>query len=58
MQSTQNLVSVSLAAKSCQRPTTGPVVLDLQALKQVTGGSPKGGWSPAAVQPQSPKGGW
>lgn len=39
---------------------SGPVVLDLQQLRQVAGGLPKGGWGAPATSSieRLPKGGW
>ncbi|CAD5373393.1 hypothetical protein RA210_U30305 [Rubrivivax sp. A210] len=49
--------SLNAPATQRQPEKRGPVELQPQQLAQVAGGSPKGGWSPAAVI-DSPKGGW
>ncbi len=35
-----------------------PLLLSDAEQKAVSGGSPKGGWGPACVEIESPKGGW
>ena len=58
MQSKRHPVTATKNATkpSTQTPKSAPRVLDLDTLKQVAGGSPKGTWSADLVQ--SPKGTW
>ena len=58
MQKTQPIAAVLQQAAPAAQPK-GPVPLEAQQLKQVSGGSPKGGWMAAgAASTMSPKGGW
>jgi hypothetical protein len=55
------LVSTDAATTSAKAaPGTGPVVLSLQDLDNVSGGLPKGGWQAAGGGHEGdlPKGGW
>ena len=38
---------------------SAPIILDLETLKHVSGGSPKGSWvTQMVIDPDSPKGSW
>lgn len=58
MQKTQ-LIAAALQQAAPAALPKGPVPLEVQQLKQVCGGSPKGGWMVAGdASAKSPKGGW
>jgi hypothetical protein len=48
MQQQHSPIASQEMAEGVQAPATGPVVLDLDQLALVAGGSPKGGWLPSS----------
>ncbi len=66
MQPSRQPASERSDIRDATEPSTGPVPLDPRHWSAVSGGSPKGGWSPErpetpgtnAAESPSPKGGW